>query len=107
TLGDGGQMKHRVSFHLPVVAQVLAERTFRLPPALLVEIAFENDLRVGGNHQVVGDALDQRHRLAAQPPMRAISSSIGARLTALMLSVGCEPMTKAIGMIFFASTIFP
>ena len=59
-------MKHRVHVDRAVVAHVFAERPFRLDIAALVEIALEGHLGVGRHQDVVGEALDDRRRLAAQ-----------------------------------------
>ncbi len=64
--GDGGAMKHRIHVDRSVVAHVFAERSFRLDVAALVEIALERHLCVGRHQYVVGEAFDDRRRLAAE-----------------------------------------
>ena len=64
--GDRGAMKHRVHVDRAVVAHVFAERPFRLDIAALVEIALERHLGVGRHQDVVGEAFDDRRRLAAE-----------------------------------------
>ena len=64
--GDRGDVKDGVEMHGPVISHVLAERAFRLDVALGTEIALKDHLGVGRNADIVGQRLDQRHRLAAQ-----------------------------------------
>jgi tetratricopeptide (TPR) repeat protein len=49
-----------------VVSHVLAEWAFRLRVAALVEITFERHLRIRRHKNIVGEALYDRHRLAAE-----------------------------------------
>ena len=63
---DRGEVEHRVLLHHAVIADVFAVRTFRLDVALGIEIALQHVFGVGRNVDVVGDAFDDRHWLAAQ-----------------------------------------
>ena len=65
-MGDGGQMEHRVHLDAAVVAEKLAIRSLGLDVAGAVQVPLEHVLRVGRDHQVAGDALHDRHVLAAQ-----------------------------------------
>jgi hypothetical protein len=59
-------MKHRVHVDRAVVAHVFPVGPFQLHIAALVEIAFERHLRICRHQDVVGEALDDRCRLAAK-----------------------------------------
>jgi hypothetical protein len=63
---DRGQMEQRIRLHAAVIAEEFAVRAFGLGVAALVEIAFQDELGVGGHEQVVRHALDHAHRRAAQ-----------------------------------------
>jgi len=67
---DGEIVRRRVE------AGVIAERPFETPLAQ-VYIALDDDLSVGRGLNVLGDALDEGHRLAAQPARQQVLVNAG------------------------------
>jgi hypothetical protein len=59
-------MKHRVRLDAAVVAEEFAVRPFWFRVAAFVQIAFEDELSVGGHEQIIGHAFDDAHRRTAQ-----------------------------------------
>ena len=64
--GDGGAGENGILVHGSVISHVLPIGPFGLDIAALVQKALEHHFGVGRNLDVVGHALDQRHRLAAE-----------------------------------------
>jgi hypothetical protein len=60
------QMEYGIAFDAAVIAKEFAIRAFRFDMAGGVQITFQNVLRIGRHHQIVGDALDHAQRCAAQ-----------------------------------------
>ena len=56
---DGRDVKHRIRLGQGVITGVIAERPFVAQRLRRVHVAFDDEIRVGGNFQVVGLAFDQ------------------------------------------------
>ena len=62
---DRGEVKHRIALHHAVIADIFAERTFRLDMPGRIEIALEHVFGIGRHENIVGHALHHRHRRTA------------------------------------------
>ena len=66
SVGDGGDVKHRIRLGQGVVAGVVTERTRLTQGFGGVDVAFDHDVSVGRNLEVVGFALHHLYRLSAE-----------------------------------------
>ena len=64
-VGDGGEVEDRVILDRGVEPGVIAERSFR-PGLAGLDVAFEDEVDVGGDFEVVGEALHQLDGFLAQ-----------------------------------------
>ena len=63
---DGGEVEDRVEVRQRIITGVVAKRPLLAQRFLGVHVALEHDVRVGGNFEIVGKALDQGDRFAAE-----------------------------------------
>jgi hypothetical protein len=65
-MGDGGDVKDGVRLGQGVVAGVVAEGAFHAERFLGVDVAFDDKVRIGRNHEVVGLTFDEFDRFFAE-----------------------------------------
>ena len=73
---DRRHVEHRERVRRRVEAGMVAKRPFQ-PVLVGIDVAFDHDLGVGRGLDVLRDALDERHRLAAQPPGQQVLVDVG------------------------------